>query len=98
MPIRRFHHSLSTRALEDAHREAKNFHKRFQRAKNLELLEEKKFVKLFVDFFECEMLPDGKRKSKKRAEIAKAIKPLVESPSVIVNSFPIIWLSKQLPE
>ncbi|MFQ3599189.1 MAG: hypothetical protein SNJ55_14340 [Chloroherpetonaceae bacterium] len=84
--------------IEDAHREAKNFHKRFQRAKNLELPEEKKFVKLFVDFFESEMLPDGKRKSKKRADIAKVIRPLAESPSVIVNSFPIIWLSKQLPE
>ncbi len=84
--------------IEDAHREAKNFYKRFQRTKNLELLEEKKFVKLFVDFFESEMLPDGKSKSKKRAEIAKVVKPLVESPTVIVNSFPIIWLSKQLPE
>jgi hypothetical protein len=84
--------------LEDAHREAKNFYKRFQRTKNLELLEEKKFVKLFVDFFESEMLPDGKSKSKKRAEIAKVVKPLVENPTVIANSFPIIWLSKQLPE
>jgi hypothetical protein len=84
--------------IDDAHREAKNFYKRFHRAKNLELLEEKKFVKLFVDFFESEMLPNGKAKTKKRAEIAKVIKPLVESPTVVVNSFPIIWLSKQLPE
>lgn len=82
----------------DAHREAKNFHKRFQRAKNIELLEEKKLAKLFVDFFESEMLPDGKRKSKKCAEIAKVIKPLIASPSIVANSFPIIWLSKQLPE
>lgn len=84
--------------IEDAHREAKNFYKRFQRTKNLELPEEKKFVKLFLDFFESEMLPNGKRKSKKRAEIANIVKPLVDSSTVIANSFPMIWLSKQLPE